>query len=203
MSRREILIISALLIVLATLAGLGISHLQQQRSASQTAAEQLAEAQELAARISALRERPAQAGTEAMEVSDLTRLIEGAAEASGIDRDQLVRIWPSPPRRVGDSPYQEVATQVLLRHCTLEQLARFMLLVSEDVDAHRLRVASLRLSAPRSEAASGSRTPSGSRQSAAQDGPNRWSADVTLAYLIYAPPGDAPPRRAAMRQLEE
>lgn len=173
-----------LLVLLMAATGWAFMRLADRRTAAQDAADQLAEAQQLIAQIEALREKPVLAGVQEMPPTDLAQLIEQAAQQARLDTAQIVRIWPEPARRLGETPYRQKPTQLLLRNVSLEQLTRFLLQLVQG--PYQLRVSGLRLSAPRSLAAGG----------AGDSGGNRWVAEVTLTYLLYSPAQDDAARPA-------
>src|SRR5690349_11613987 len=90
-------------------------RLSDARASASAAAQDLADCQTLATRITALRRLPAVAGTAELGASDLSRQIEQAAKRAEFPEDSIERIEPEPPRRVGETNYREVATQVRLR----------------------------------------------------------------------------------------
>lgn len=160
--------IVCLLLAAAVAAGWSLHRLHQKRGAALAAVADRAECLQLCAQIRRLRERPSMAGAAEMQLNELAALIERAADAAGLPRRQLTRIWPQPARRIGDGPYREKPTQILLRDATLEQAVRFM---HEIETSNRvLNVSAVRLSVPRDEARRGA-----------------WSVELTLSYLIYAP----------------
>lgn len=189
---------TTLLLALLALAAWSVVYCRQSVQVAEAAAQELAACQDLADKISRLRDRPAMAGVADMQLQDLARIIEEAAVNAKLDREQLVRIWPEAPRRLGDSPYLEKNTQVLVRDASLEQLVRFLVsLVSAKVERERtvdreLTVTSLRITAPRQN-----------------EGANRWTVEAVFSYLIYAPapapgsaPGSAPGNKPGQGQVQ-
>jgi hypothetical protein len=123
---------------------------------------------ELAAEIQQLRNNPATAGTGQLHSSEISRRVEEAAGAIGLESEHILRISPESPRRIGDSDYLERPTQVSLRRATLQQLVRLIhALVSADPS---LRVGGMRLSAPRDE-----------------NDPLVWDAELMFMQIIYSP----------------
>lgn len=171
-SRRLQLQLLVLLVLLSVLSVAAYLHMARQQAAARDAVTQLAEARQLVQQIESLRDRPVLAGVQEMPPTDLAQLVEESAQKANLDVAQIVRIWPEPARRIGQSPYLEKPTQILLRNATLEQFTRFLAHVIQS--PYRLRVSALRLSAPRD-------------RDAAATGPDRWTAEVTLTYLLYAP----------------
>lgn len=170
--RRHLLYAAMLLAVL--LGGLLLSHqrLAKAHRAALAAAEDFGQCQRLVHRLEVLSRKPALAGDAEPQLVELTRRIEQAAEAALLAPNTLQRITPEAPRRLGDSVYKEKPTQLLLRQVSLRQLTTFLHgLAAQDAG---LEVRSVRLSASRE-----------------QETADVWSAEVTVAYLIYAPPTTA------------
>jgi hypothetical protein len=172
------------LVLVATAAGLvlamlwGYRRMSDSRDAANTAAAELAECQALAGRIESLRSRPAVAGVREARSTDVSRRVEQAARDAEFADGSLERIEPEPPRRVGDTEYKEVPTQLRLRRVTLRQVFAFLHAVGNDeAGGPPLRVRSVRLSAPRGEEAT-----------------DLWAVEATLVYLVYDP--KAPERTA-------
>lgn len=167
---RQAALLGLLALMLLGIAGWSYRHLDQQRRVAREASADLAEVQRFAQQIRAMRQRPAVAGSREMELNELTQRIERAAEEAQIAASSLVRIWPQPARRAGDSPYKEKPTQILLRHVTLEQLVGFLHHLSEG-EGSNLTVQRLRIVAPRHN-----------------EHGDRWTVETTVTYLIYSPP---------------
>lgn len=170
-TRREQLAAMILIVLLLIGCGWCLSWLQTSRNGALAAGEQLAEARRLIARIENLRNRPAAAGKDVINLGQLTRLIELAAAEAGLQREQLVRIWPAPARRHRDGDYQEKPIQVLLERLTLKQLSQFLLALTGNESP--LTLTSIRLTAPH-------RTVLGEEE-------ETWTCELTASYLLYAP----------------
>ena len=158
------------------------TRLADARASASAAAQDLADCRALAARIESLRRLPAVAGAAELGASDLTRQIERAAKLADFPEDSIERIEPEPARRVGETNYREVATQVRLRHVTLRQVFTFLHALCA---ADSLQLRNIRLSAPRGEETA-----------------DRWTVESTLTYMIYSPrlkgqAGSGPVERAA------
>jgi hypothetical protein len=142
----------------------------------------LAACQTMAPQIRSLRNTPLMAQAQALQQPDLNQRIERAATAAGFGPGSIDRISPDEPRRLPDSVYKEVPVQVPVRGVTLRQLALFLHRLTQDPAASgeantgkqggsgTLRVHAIRLVAPRGEETG-----------------DRWRAEITLTYLIYAP----------------
>jgi hypothetical protein len=145
------------------------------------AGQDVADCRALAARIESLRRLPTVAGAAELGASDISRQIEQAARAAEFPEDSVERIEPEPARRVGETNYREVATQVRLRRVTLRQVFTFLHALCADASASSpsasaarasfgLRLRSIRLSAPRGEEIA-----------------DRWTVESTLTYMVYSP----------------
>jgi hypothetical protein len=169
------------MIAVASLAAVAWSsmRLTDARASASAAAQDLADCRALADRIESLRRLPAVAGAAELGASDLSRQIEQAAKVAEFPDDSVERIEPEPARRVGETNYREVATQVRLRHVTLRQVFTFLHALCADAlsnalgrSASGLRLRSIRLSAPRGEETA-----------------DRWTVESTLTYMVYSPRG--------------
>jgi hypothetical protein len=142
------------------------------RAAAAAAADDTADCERRVLRIRQLRGKPTLAGLQEVEMTELARKIEQTALAKQIPAQSLLRVSPEAARRLGDSPYKEKPTQLVLRMVTLRQLIGFLHAVSSE--GCGLQVKSIRLTAPRE-----------------QEIGDRWTAEVTLTYLVYAPPAES------------
>ena len=168
MTRRRAL--SGLVLAAALLVGVVYSAVFESSSAAaaRAATEDLARCRQMIDRIEGFRRLPARVADAELLASQTTALIEAAAAKAGLPSSSLVRISPQAPQRVGQGPYQEKPIEVLLSGVSMRQVAG--LLHELSASATPLRAKSIRLSAPRQEAAAGT-----------------WSAQVVLTYLIYQP----------------
>jgi hypothetical protein len=123
---------------------------------------------QMAARIILLRSKPTLAGAVEQAPEELARRIESTANALGIEGDNLASIEPDPAVRVADTSYLEKPTTVQLRQVTLAQLIDLLCGISES--GQNLQIKALRLTSPPHE-----------------DEGGRWSAELTVTYLIYSP----------------
>jgi hypothetical protein len=173
------------------------TRLADARASASAAAQDLDDCRTLAAQIESLRRLPAVAGAAELGTSDLSRQIEQAAKIAEFPEDGVERIEPEPARRVGETNYGEVATQVRLRHVTLRQVFTFLHALCAAADnasttsnssarsMSGLRLRTIRLSAPRGEETA-----------------DRWTVESTLTYMVYSPrvkgeTGSGPVERAA------
>src|SRR5258706_16381127 len=111
------------------------ARLASARGAATEAGQDLADSRALAARIESLRRLPTVAGAAELGASDLSRQIEQAARAADFPEDSIERIEPEPARRVGETNYREVATQVRLRRVSLRQVFTFLHALCADAPA--------------------------------------------------------------------
>ncbi len=140
------------------------------QSAVKDAAENLTACRQSAERIRSLRTQPAQASLLARSSGEWARPIELAAKAAQLDPGQLLRIEPQPPRRLGQTVYQEQATHVELENASLKQVVVFLHAIT--APKHGLGVKSLRLRAP---------------QRAAAASPEVWVVELTLNSFVFDP----------------
>lgn len=165
---RENLLYGLVLGVCLAIVAVAWWHHQQARRRAAEVVRDHQQIQTLVRRLEQLKQRPALAGSDELELAELSRLIEQAARDAGIPLDRLVRIWPEQPQRVRDSVYLEKPTQILFRGVTLRQFTTFLHGISHAGTG--LRIKSLRITAPRDEPES-----------------ETWIVEATLTYLIYAP----------------
>lgn len=155
-------------LVVTILAMWSYGHLHDSQSAANSAADDLAVCRRLAREVINLDSRPAMAHSQQIHLTELTRHIEQSTKQAKISPNSLVRIWPDPPMRVGDTVYQKKSTQVLFRQVTLRQIITFLHHVASQDGGPK--TTQIRLSTPRGDETG-----------------NRWTAETTLTYLIYAP----------------
>ena len=162
----------------AVLAGWSILRLDEARDAAVREAETLRDIEAFAVQIADYQRAPRAVSDRELESTLLARLIEHAADQAGVPRRALDRIWPQPPRRVADTPYQRAATQLLLRDVTLPQAARF--LAGLATASTPLSIDSLRLSAPRSASGPGT-------DGTGDAEPETWTLEATVSQMYYQP----------------
>ena len=143
-------------------------QLRSSREEALCAANDLDACQRYVAQIKSLKDRPSFASGAELLASETTSLIESAAQGASIPANKLLRITPEQPQRVGESPYKEKPTVVLLRDVSLAQVADLAYRLS--VAPQPLTAKSLRLTAPQIE-----------------DVTDSWSAELVVTYLIFAP----------------
>lgn len=165
--RRQLLLFSSLLLLLALLAAWNVDWMLSHKRAARNAAQDLAQCRSLADEIQTLRDRPAVASPDAIGVQELGSRIEAAAANAGLTPSAVEGVFPQPPQRVADLPYLRKPTLLTLRAVPLQQLVLFLYHLTE---GSTLKIRDLRLRA------------------ASRDGPeDLWHADATVTYLIYSP----------------
>lgn len=169
MKSRTLILFALLSAVLWVAAAWSWVYLTDRRESALAADASMRDCRRLADEIRDLRDRPALASDQQEVAAETVRLIESAARSAGIPTDRIVSVSPGRARRLGDTPYQEQPTQVVLRRVQLEPLVKM---------AHRLitgqramRARALRLSAPQPG-----------------DTSDFWNAEMELTYLLYDPP---------------
>ncbi|MEM8784151.1 MAG: hypothetical protein AAGE65_15050 [Planctomycetota bacterium] len=136
-------------------------------------------------------------GSSALDPATLARLLEGAAQSSGLDAQQIERVWPQPPERLDDSDYVRHATQLVVRGVTLVEALRFLSTLRSGValgderdtpaavvSRSRLNVDAVRLVTPRSAATESS---SGVVE--------RWTLEATVSHIAFRPSAESESRR--------
>jgi len=168
MSRRMTVLLLILAGLLGVTAAWSYGHMAAARRQAAAAASDTAACSQVAAAIGRLAARPKMASEHERLAAETTSIIERSARAAGIPPERLARISPEASQRVGETAYKAKPTQVFLKDVTLQQLVVFVHTLMGANEG--LNVKSIRLSAPRVE-----------------DTNNRWRAEVTVTYLIYAP----------------
>lgn len=165
---RRVVALSGVVAALAVaFAGMSVLDLVAARGEAKRAAEDLADVRAIARQIERLRAEPTVASAQAMETQRLGERIDAAANRARLDRSRLEGVFPQSPRRVGQTPYRRVPTDLALRGVELTRLTELLYHLTDDTG---LRATALRL-----------RPPPG-------DGPStRWDADATVTYLVYQP----------------
>jgi hypothetical protein len=177
-------------LVLLCALGWAWSRLSTSRESAAVAAQDLADCNALVKRIESLRRQPTVADSREIAQADLSSRIDDAARAAGCP-DAVGQILPDPPRRIGETNYLEVPTQVRLKApVSLEEMFTFLHDLSGGgvTVSPRLRLRTIRLGAPRTE-----------------DADEKWLVESTLTYIIFSPRGktDSAPARSdavAVRQ---
>ena len=175
-------LVPLMVVFAAVFAGSGAIAFRTSMAESTRTQQQLVEAQQYAQTILRYRDAPDKIADEEIETTLLARLIEEAAEKSGVGAASLERIWPQAPRRVGDSAYLRKGTQLILREATLANTVNFLNLL--EASETPLSIDALRMNPgrnPQHKALSGS---------AATE---TWTFELTVSYLIYRPVGTGSP----------
>lgn len=162
-----------LILVLLVAAGWSTSRMFDQRATARAAAADLAECRRIAANIASLRKQDsvAQADGDAdAQERDIAQRISDAAQKAGLAGEWNQGITHTRAVQVGETPYKRKPAELVTRGLTLAQLTALMHELTYDSP---LTVSELRLNTPRGE-----------------DPGDRWDADITLSFLIYAPPAN-------------
>ena len=122
-----------------------------------------------------------------VDSNELTRRLNSAAVIAGV-RDQLVDIDPGAPARVENSEYNELPVILRFEKITLQQLTVFFHQLAVNDPGSRAKT--IELAPPEASGSLAQRTitPTGGT------GQELWTADVTVAYLMYAPKEAKPAR---------
>ena len=173
-SRRTMLLI-ILIVALAGTTAVAYACLGKMRFDAEHAHDDLKTCQAMLADLSGtVSAPPARAGE--LDAAELNRRLHDAAMAARIP--DPASIEPGTANRLPDSEYQELPVFLRLDALTLQQLVTFL---------HHLSAVDPSARAKTIELA----TPESSSAATTQNGnaPELWSADVTVAYHIYAPQG--------------
>lgn len=169
-NRRRTPLLIALVVAAGLAAAVAFSWLQKQRSAAEAAGRDLARCRADLADLA--RWNAAGSGDVPLTADspELNRRLHDAAAEAGVP-DELASIDPGQPRPVRDTDYAETLVFLRLNSVTLRQLVTFL----HNLSAHDagVRTRSIELGAPAGQGPDG--------------GGDAWAADVTLAYLSYAP----------------
>ena len=92
---------------------------------------QLATINHLAANIESLRQSPVRVDEGVQSSDALAVIVETSAKQVGLNPQQIVRIDPGEPRRIGESPYLEQKTDVEVRDASLRQIVEFILTLED------------------------------------------------------------------------
>ena len=170
-----------LLIVTATASVvLGYMRFDKQRDDALTASRNLGVCRRQLDALAAAKASPGGLSPVSADSADLHRRLRGAATAADISDAQQASVEPGQPTRVPNTDYQEFPVFVRLDRVTMKQLTLFLSeLARRDI---------------------GSRAKTIELTPVPGDDPiERWTADISIAYLIYTPrpAGKDQPRRPA------
>lgn len=169
MNRRTAILTMILLILLGVVSWNCYQYYGSSQAYAKRAQEDLAVSSRLLAAIDRIENRQEIASDHERLAAETTGRIEQAARQAGISASGLAHINPQSPQRLGDSPYKQKPTQVILKNVTLEQLVKMAHTLGAQADS--LLPKSLRVTAPRNADTGGF-----------------WNAELVLTYLIYDPP---------------
>lgn len=168
--KRQVMLVGVMLAMLTVATAWSVQVMLADRAAANGAAADLAECRQLATSIEALRHKPRIAAAEDIGAVMLGQRITTASQQAQLPQQALDGIFPQSARRMGNSPYAQKPTTLVLRDVTLAQLVKFLYHLTEGESG--LTVRDLRLRAPRGETA----------------GAEQWDAEATITCLIYQPP---------------
>lgn len=169
MTRRMLIMLAVLGAMLVLTAGWTYQYMMAGRSSAVAASDELADGLSMMAQIDQISRQPRLAADREKLSTETTSLIEAAAEAAGIDKGASLRRFSYPaPRRLGNSAYKEMSTQVQLQSVSMKQLVD--LASAPSLQEAVLNVESIRISAPRES-----------------DDADNWNAELVLTYLVYDP----------------
>lgn len=157
----------AALLVAATVAS--YVYLDAERTRAGQAREDLAACRDAADGIARLQYGPDLAADGERLASEVTGLVERATKAAQLPQHSLKGIMPAPAQRVGDTPYKEKPTQVVVEKANLRSIVALMHGLASSQPP--LEIRSLTLTAARAE-----------------DDADAWDAGLSVTYLIYDPP---------------
>ena len=122
------------------------------------------QAQQFCAQIKAIENRLALPGDRELEAADLAQKSQEAASKVNLPAASLLQTNPQPARRIGETAYQEISTQVTLGNVTLKQIIEFMQAITAANAG--LQVRSIELQAP-----------------AEQETGEQWTAQLVLGHV--------------------
>ncbi len=169
MKQRENIMLAVMFGLLAIVALWTHGQMSKARSAAEITSDDVQICQKLISTMKKSAHRPTMASDHEKLNTETNSFIERAASEAKIDSKSLIRITPEPARRMGDTAYKEKPTMIFLKNITLEQLVSL---------SHGLQTAEQQLA------------PKFIRIVAPQqnDTSLKWNAEVSVTYLIYAPP---------------
>jgi hypothetical protein len=177
--KRQIVYLGAMILLLAVFSLWSWSVMADSRSQALAAGRELVAAKGSLARMDNLRRKPSMAGSSELALTELTRRIDKAATTAGFAQGALQRIVPESDYRPGDSVYKEKPTAVAIKNVTMQQLVSFLYALCADGSGLELR--KLQIAAPRDN-----------------ENADKWTVDLTVAYLLYSPPTETPGSSAGL-----
>lgn len=115
-----------------------------------------------------------------LDSAELSRRLNSAAIIAGV-KDNLVDIDPSAPARLGNSEYNELPVLLRFEKISLQQLTIFFEQLAANDPGSRAKT--IELAPPEASPSLAPRA----IVPANPDGSELWTADIAVAYLIYAP----------------
>ena len=166
-----------LLLITMLLSGVCLWSYQQlilQKRLAQITANDQNKCEKIAQTIQSIQQQ-AQSLQPADDMNSLVQQIQQAASQAAMPMNHVQRIRPSSPRRLGQSPYVEMPTQLSLQDVTMKNAITFL---HHLADAQPdMQIQSLRITSPRSQ-----RSPN-----TPANMPETWQFQVGLASLAYLP----------------
>lgn len=168
--RQQTLMVAIILAMMCLVAGWSTMRMLDQRKDAEGAAEGLQVCQQLADQITKQQgqeELVSSNDDSASQEQMLAQRINEAATEAGLSGPWQQGIEHKREVRIDDTPYMRKPAVLITRGLTLYQLSRLLHNLTHDspYTAEQLQI----------------RTPPG------EEAGNRWDADITLTYLIYAP----------------
>jgi hypothetical protein len=165
MTARQTKLLVLLLLIAGVCAWISWSRMDRLHDAAQTAQQDLDVCRGYLHDLSAT--GTATTLTGAVDASELNRRLREAAASAQIS-EKLVSVEPSQAQRLANSDYSELPVFLRLESVDLRQLVAFLQQLGGSDAGCRTKLLNL--------------DPAPGDQS-----PERWSADVTLGYLLYSP----------------
>jgi hypothetical protein len=174
MAHRHTQLLLLIILLAAGACAWGYSRMDAEGEAAAIAQRNLLEAKQSLGEIVRAKTSGAPTATANLDVSELNRRLRDAASTAGIS-EKLVSIEPGQPNRIPNTDYNEMQVFLRFEPLSLKQLVTF--LHELGTADHSSRAKSIELGTP--AAASGTEAGAGAG--------DIWSAEVTMAYLIYSP----------------
>ena len=174
MSRFTVILASLFGVCMVLLTWSGLECLGKRQSA-RDARENLERCRLVAQQIERLQQSPTQAAIRALPSTELTKLLEEAAQHAQILPHAVQSIAPLPPQRQGKTDYEWSSTEVQLAPLTWGELDRFIETIA--LREPSLVVSQLRLGTAKLPLAGVN----------ASEMPERWSVQLRLTQAVFAP----------------
>jgi hypothetical protein len=166
MKHRTTQLLLVTLLIGAVACGFAYARLRNNRDAAGAAREDVLKSKAALDEIIDASSGGARAASANLDQSELNRRLRDAAQTAGIAQ-KLVSIEPGQPNRIPNADYNEMLVFLRLEPVSLKQLVTFLHELGTSDRSCRARNIELR-------------TPT-------ENSADTWSADITMAYLIYSP----------------